>query len=74
MKPDARIDLNTASSQQMTMLPGIGINVARKIVAFRDRHGGEIHTWDELLTVSGFPADRIDEIRERACLMPVTRM
>lgn len=70
---DARIDLNTASSHEMTQLPGVAIDVARKIVAFRERHGGEIHGWDELLGIHGFPAERMEEIRERAVLVPFER-
>ena len=73
MDTDARIDLNRASSHEMTQLPGVGIDVARKIVAFRERHGGEIHDWDELLAIHGFPADRMEEIRERAVLVPFKR-
>lgn len=69
---DARIDLNTASSQEMTQLPGVSIDVARKIVAFRKRHGGEIHEWDELLEIHGFPAERMEEIQGRAVLTPVS--
>ena len=73
MEADARVDLNRASSHEMTVLPGIAIDMARKIVAFREQHGGEIHDWDELLSIRGFPADRLEEIRERACLIPVWR-
>jgi DNA uptake protein ComE-like DNA-binding protein len=68
---DGRMDMNRANSHELTQLPGIGIDMARKIVAFRDRHGGEIHEWDELLGIHGFPAERIDEIRARARLRPV---
>lgn len=72
LETDTRIDLNTANSQEMTQLPGISIDMARKIVAFRKRHGGEIHEWEELLDIHGFPAERMDEIRERAVLAPVS--
>lgn len=70
---EARIDLNTASSRELTQLPGVGIDMARKIVAFRERHGGEIHEWEELLRIHGFPVERMEEIRERAVLTPVSR-
>jgi competence ComEA-like helix-hairpin-helix protein len=65
---DARIDLNTASSHELTQLPGVGIDMARKIVAFRERHGGEIHAWEELLEIHGFPAERMEEIQARGRL------
>jgi len=68
MDPTEKIDLNTASANHLTGLPGIAINIARRIVAYRTRHGGTIHDWDELLNVNGFPGDRLEEIKERAVL------
>ncbi|MGC8550669.1 MAG: ComEA family DNA-binding protein [Acidobacteriaceae bacterium] len=67
---DARIDLNKASSHELTQLPGVGVDMARKIVAFRERHGGEIHARGELLEIHGFPAERMEEIRERGRMEP----
>jgi|SRR6516225_1522762 hypothetical protein len=68
MEPTEKIDLNTATTKHLTGLPGIPINVARRIVAYRTRHGGMIHEWDELLNVNGFPGDRLEEIKARAVL------
>jgi hypothetical protein len=68
MDPTQKIDLNTASMKHLTGLPGIPINVARRIVAYRKRHGGMIHDWDELLNVNGFPEDKLEEIKDRAVL------
>ena len=33
-----QLNLNTASPQQLTLLPGVGPATAAKIVAYRDRH------------------------------------
>jgi hypothetical protein len=68
MEPKEKIDLNTASAKHLTGLPGIPVNIAKRIVAFRKRHGGIIHHWDELLNVNGFPGERLDEIKARAVL------
>lgn len=68
MDATEKIDLNTASMKHLTGLPGIPVNVARRIVAYRKRHGGIIHEWDELLNVNGFPGDRLEEIKTRAVL------
>lgn len=68
MEPKQKIDLNTATTKHLTGLPGIPINIAKRIVAYRKRHGGMIHDWDELLNVNGFPEDRLEEIKTRAVL------
>jgi hypothetical protein len=68
MKPINKVDLNTASSKHLTGLPGIAADVARRIVAYRKRHGGMIHDWQELLNVNGFPGERLEEIKARAVL------
>jgi Helix-hairpin-helix motif len=68
MEPTEKIDLNAASAKYLTVLPGIPVNVAKKIVAFRKRHGGIIHDWDELLNVNGFPGDRLEEVKARTVL------
>lgn len=74
MEAAEKIDLNTATMKHLTELPGIAINVARRIVAYRKRHGGIIHEWEELLNVNGFPADRMEEIKARATLgLPPSR-
>lgn len=68
MEPTEKVDLNTATAKHLTGLPGIPINVARRIVAYRTRHGGMIHDWDELLNINGFPGNRLEEIKARAVL------
>jgi competence protein ComEA len=56
------IDLNTASSAQLTRLPGIGPSYAARIVAYRTEHG-TFKTVDELENVKGIGRKRLEQIR-----------
>jgi competence ComEA-like helix-hairpin-helix protein len=66
----AIINLNTASAKELTQLPGVGKNVAYKIVNRRRRHGYFTH-WEELLEVKEFPERALDELKKRATLLPI---
>jgi len=61
------ININDATVQQLTQLPGIAKDMAFRIVNHRKRHGLFVH-WIELEQVRGFPVKRLDEIRQRAVL------
>ena len=63
------ININTADTNQLTQLPGIAKNLAYRIVNHRERHGYFTH-WKELLEVKEFPADALDEIKQRASISP----
>lgn len=47
-----RVNINTASLQELELLPGIGPSTAQAIVAYRERHGA-FNALDELLNVPG---------------------
>lgn len=64
------INLNTASAKELTQLPGIAKNLANRIVSHRQRHGYFTH-WEELLEVREFPEAALDEIKQRASLLPI---
>ena len=64
-----KINLNTASTKDLTQLPGIAKNIAYRIVRHRSRHG-LFTQWQELLEVKEFPAAALDRIKERATLDP----
>lgn len=56
-----KIDLATATASELSQIVYIKWSVAQEIVAYRQRNGG-IASFDELLQVENFPADRIARI------------
>ena len=56
-----KMDLNSATAQELSKLVYIQKSVAYGIVDYRNRNGG-IYSFDELLEIEGFPADRINRI------------
>ena len=62
-----KISLNTATPKQLTQLPGIAKDTAYRLVNHRKRHGFFTH-WEELAEIREFPAEKIDQIKQRATL------
>ncbi len=58
-----KIDLNTAGTEELQTLPGIGPSKASSIVAYREEHG-PFHSLDELINVSGIGKGIIDKISD----------
>lgn len=56
------MDVNTASAPELTLLPGIGDKLSRRIVALRDKRGGFSDT-AELMEVSGIGTKKFKAIR-----------
>jgi competence protein ComEA len=59
---DFQIDVNTADWPELTLLPGIGETLARRIVAYREQHG-PFHHVDQLLEVKGIGPKKFRRIR-----------
>lgn len=64
---DAKLDLNTATAEELTTLPGIGEVLAGRIVAYRQAHG-RFSSIDELAEVEGMGEKRINAIRDYVTL------
>ncbi len=58
-----KINLNTATVQDLTRLPRIGEKVAQRIVEYRQKHGGFKKT-EELMNVKGIGEKTFDKMRE----------
>lgn len=55
------LDLNTATLQQLTLLPGIGETLAQRILDYRTEHNG-FNSVEELKQVSGIGDKKFAEI------------
>ena len=58
-----KININHASVNELTMLPGIGQKTAERIVAYRQKFG-PFYSIDDLAKVSGIGKKTIDNIRQ----------
>jgi competence protein ComEA len=61
---DARLDINTASEEELDGLPGIGPVLARLIVEERERVG-QYDSVDELVRIPGISQKMVDELRDQ---------
>jgi competence protein ComEA len=57
-----RIDLNTATAEELAELPGIGDKVAARIVAFREENGG-FKKIEEIMNVKGIGEKTFTKLR-----------
>ena len=57
----SRIDINTAGAYELEGLPGIGPVLARRIIEYREKHGG-FKSIGELIEVNGIGDEKLETI------------
>ncbi len=60
---EGTIDLNTATAKQLEQLPGIGKEIAQRIVSYR-KDIGAFKSLDELLRVKGIGKEKLAKVKE----------
>ena len=60
--PRVRININTATAEELEALPGVGEVIATRIIAYREQNG-PFRSVDDLIHVEGISDRAIDEFR-----------
>lgn len=66
-KHEEKININTATEQQLCTLEGIGSATAKKIIAYRTEHGG-FAVKEEIMSVSGIGEKKFENIKNKICV------
>ncbi len=64
---EGAVNINTATLEELQMLPGIGESIAQNIVDFRNANG-PFASIDELIKVKGIGVNKLDAIRDNLTL------
>jgi len=61
-KPEPKVNINTATVEELAKLPGIGKSIAQRIVNHREK-SGKFRTVDELLVIRGISRKKLEQLR-----------
>ena len=59
---NGKIDLNTATLQQLQLLPGVGETIAQRILDYRSEHNS-FNSVEDLMNVSGIGEKKFEQIK-----------
>ena len=60
------LDLNTATEQELMGIQGIGKDLAKKIMDYRDQNG-PFRSWEDLKRIPEMPFYTLDTIKRHGC-------
>ncbi|MBI2485467.1 MAG: helix-hairpin-helix domain-containing protein [Deltaproteobacteria bacterium] len=58
-----KVNINTATVEELVTLPGVGDSVAKNIVEHREKNGG-FKTTEELINVKGIGEKKFEKIKD----------
>ena len=61
------VDINTATKEELTLIPYIGPVIAERILTYRHRNKG-FKTKDEVLRIKGIGKAKFEKIEDRICV------
>jgi len=67
-----KLNINSASADQLTALPGIGPAYAQRIVEYREKNG-PFHRVEDILNVRGIGEKTFEKIRDRITIGAATK-
>ena len=65
------LDINTATAEELMALPTVGQTLAKRILDYRERHGG-FQSVDELLQIYGLGENHYAEIKAYVTVNPAS--
>lgn len=63
LMPGERVNINTADSARLQLLPGVGEATADSIIAYREEHGG-FRKAEDIMNVSGIGEKKFGQIKD----------
>ena len=60
------LDLNTATEPELANIKGIGWDIAKTILDYRNRNGS-FKSWEDLKQVPGLPGTALDTLKRLGC-------